>query len=92
MTLDQALDKFTAMGVKHILMTDISRDGMLKGPNIDLYKSVRDQYPDIALQASGGVGHIDHVSSAKETGVDGIIIGKALYEKRVSLEQALNIA
>ena len=73
----------------HILCTDISRDGMLQGPNIALYQYLCDRAPNFQIQASGGVTTIEDIKLLQQTGVAGAVIGKALYEQRFTLENAI---
>ncbi len=75
------------LGVTNIFCTDISKDGVLEGPAIDLYKKILSDYPDIHLVASGGVSSIKDVKALKEIGCSGAIIGKAIYENRVTLKE-----
>jgi phosphoribosylformimino-5-aminoimidazole carboxamide ribotide isomerase len=75
---------------KFVICTDIKRDGELKGPATDLYKELLAEFPDIHLIASGGVGTIQDVEELAETGVWGVIIGKAIYERRIRLEDLKN--
>lgn len=79
------------IGVKTIIYTDISRDGMLKGPNIDAIR-VMVESCTIDVIASGGVSSINDIEQLKQTGVEGVIIGKALYTENVDLKDALEIA
>lgn len=81
--------KLISLGVTNIFCTDISRDGMMEGPSIDLYKKILAQHPEINLIASGGVSNINDVAALKEIGCEGVIIGKAIYEKLVTLEQLI---
>lgn len=74
---------------QHILCTDISKDGKLKGPNVALYAHLCEQYPDMQFQASGGVTTLNDLDELKTSGAAGAIIGKALYEKRFTLDEAL---
>jgi phosphoribosylformimino-5-aminoimidazole carboxamide ribotide isomerase len=76
------------IGVKRILCTDISRDGLLQGSNIDLYKEIQRNY-NMELIASGGVSSIEEIKTLREEGMFGAILGKALYEKKFTLEEAL---
>ena len=75
--------------VHHVLCTDISRDGMLRGPNFELYQDCQFNYPSIQFQASGGVSNLNDLLRLRDTGVSGVISGKALYEKRFTLEEAV---
>jgi len=74
---------------RHILCTDISKDGKLKGPNVALYKFLCEQTPDMRFQASGGVTQLSDLDALKASGAAGAVIGKALYEKRFTLDEAL---
>jgi phosphoribosylformimino-5-aminoimidazole carboxamide ribotide isomerase len=88
-----AINKFIeAFGVSNelaYLVTDISKDGTLAGPNFDLYKRLLSEYPGIQLEVSGGVSNIDDVKKANSLGVYGIIIGKAYYEGKLDLKETL---
>jgi phosphoribosylformimino-5-aminoimidazole carboxamide ribotide isomerase len=74
---------------QHFLITDIHRDGMLLGPNVELYEEIARRLPDASVQASGGVSLI---ADLKRLPTDGAIIGKALWEGRISLGEALGLA
>lgn len=90
--LTDIIDKFIPFGLNSILCTDITRDGMLNGPNSALYQLLKSRYPQLKLQASGGIACLDDLRRLKSIGVDGVVIGKALYEKRFSLSQARKIS
>lgn len=81
-----------SLGAINIFCTDISKDGMMQGPSIDLYKKIMEQHPEINLIASGGVSKPDDVKRLKEIGCAGAIIGKAIYEHLITLQDlaALN--
>jgi phosphoribosylformimino-5-aminoimidazole carboxamide ribotide isomerase len=83
--------KMLASGVQNIFCTDILKDGMMKGPSVDLYKKVLASFPEINFIASGGVTTIEDVILLKEIGCHGVIIGKAIYEGKISLSQLSNI-
>ena len=87
----QLLDELVAGGLKHLLCTDISRDGALSGPNLELYSEITSRYPDVHLQASGGVSSLEDLQQLKPTRASGVITGKALLEQRFSIEQALEV-
>jgi len=70
-----------------VISTDISRDGMLRGPALPLYKAMKDQFPGLKIIASGGVSDIRDLQALAEAGIPGVIVGKALYEKRISLDE-----
>jgi phosphoribosylformimino-5-aminoimidazole carboxamide ribotide isomerase len=73
-------------GVKNVICTDISKDGMLEGPSIDLYKDILNQ-TSVKLTASGGISKMEDVYRMKEIGCSGTIIGKAIYEGRINLKE-----
>jgi phosphoribosylformimino-5-aminoimidazole carboxamide ribotide isomerase len=76
-----------AEGVNTIFCTDISKDGLLQGPSIDLYKKIINQYPKLNLIASGGVANKKDVEELKEINCSGVIIGKAIYEGLISINE-----
>ncbi len=88
-TLWDVLGDFLGSGLKTILVTDIGRDGMQTGGNIDLYKRIQTEFPTLDLISSGGVGTLDHVRDLKAIAPYGIIIGKALYEGAFTLPEAI---
>ena len=85
------LKDYIQKGVSHVTCTDIRTDGMLTGPNIELYEKILLSFPQLNLIASGGVGCIDDLHELKRIGVDGVIVGKAIYEGKISLEELINI-
>ena len=87
----QLLDELVAGGLKHLLCTDISRDGALSGPNLNLYSDITGRYPGLQLQASGGVSSLIDIQQLGPTGAAGVITGKALLEKRFSIAEALEV-
>jgi len=87
--LDGVLAGFDAVVMRHCLVTDINRDGDLSGPNLDLYADLVARYPKIEWQASGGISSLDDIRAVKKLGMAGAISGKAIYEGRFSLEEAL---
>lgn len=74
----------------HLLCTDIDRDGMLLSPNFELYQEIIQRYPAFALQASGGVASLEDLRKLSEIKADSAIVGKALYENRFTLSEAMN--
>jgi phosphoribosylformimino-5-aminoimidazole carboxamide ribotide isomerase len=88
-TLDELAPWYAARGARHLLCTDIERDGMLAGFNLDLYRHLADVVPQLAVQASGGVRSLDDIGAARAAGAQAVILGRALLEGRFSLEQAL---
>lgn len=87
----QLLDELSAAGLKHVLCTDIARDGALSGPNLELYAEITHRYPGIRLQASGGVSTLADLENLKSTGASGVISGKALLDERFSVSDALRV-
>jgi phosphoribosylformimino-5-aminoimidazole carboxamide ribotide isomerase len=83
--------RLISLGVTNIFCTDIAKDGMMYGPSIDLYKKIIAQHPEINLIASGGVSSIDDVVQLKEIGCKGAIIGKAIYENLVTLDDLITL-
>ncbi|MDC0535591.1 1-(5-phosphoribosyl)-5-[(5-phosphoribosylamino)methylideneamino]imidazole-4-carboxamide isomerase [Francisellaceae bacterium] len=90
-SLDELIEEYKKVGLKHVLCTDISRDGMLTGPNLSLYQTCVKQHPKIQFQASGGVSSLNDLKALKENKLSGVIIGKAIYENKFTLDDALNI-
>jgi len=88
-TLDALARRYAEAGMKHLLCTDIARDGMLSGPNIALYTHLARLLPGVAVQASGGVRDVADVHAAKTAGCGGAVLGKALLEGRLQLDEAL---
>ena len=78
---------FYERGLKYVKTTDISRDGALEGPAFDLYKQIIERFPDISVFASGGVRGIDDLKKLRDTGVHGVIFGKAYYEGKITLKE-----
>ncbi len=81
------LEDYTKAGIKYSICTDISKDGMLKGTSIELYQKIADKFPKLNLVASGGVTNIEELDKLKKMGIYGAIIGKAIYENRISLKE-----
>jgi phosphoribosylformimino-5-aminoimidazole carboxamide ribotide isomerase len=88
--MKEALEKFAPLGVKVFLVTSITRDGTLTGPDLDTLREAR-QYPDVEVIAAGGIGGLDDLKALKRVGVAGAVIGKALYEGRFTLKEALKM-
>lgn len=88
-TLGDLVRFYSRHGLRHLLCTDIARDGMLAGPNLSLYALLRQWAPGVALQASGGVRDLHDLAQVRELGCAGIVLGKALLEGNIEIEQAL---
>lgn len=88
-TLEDVIEQYLPVGLKHVLCTDISRDGTLSGSNITLYQEVSQQYPQIGFQASGGIGCLADISPLPASDVAGVIVGRALLEGKFTLTEAI---
>lgn len=88
-SLDELAPWYAARGAHHLLCTDIDRDGMLGGFNLDLYRHLAAIAPTLAVQASGGVRSVDDIAAARDAGAQGVILGRALLEGRFTIEEAL---
>ena len=75
------MDIYLPVGLKHVLCTDISRDGTLAGSNVSLYQEVCARYPQVAFQSSGGIGDINDIAALRRTGVKGVIVGRACLKE-----------
>jgi phosphoribosylformimino-5-aminoimidazole carboxamide ribotide isomerase len=81
------LRHYVEMGVKHVLCTEISKDGTLSGPATPLYRQVMEAYPDLNLIASGGVSSMDDIKALEAAGIPSVVFGKAIYEGRINLKE-----
>ncbi len=80
---------YSRVGARHLLCTDISRDGMLSGPNLDLYRLLQQWVPRMELQASGGARDVADINAVRQAGCAGIVLGKTLLEGHLALTDAL---
>jgi phosphoribosylformimino-5-aminoimidazole carboxamide ribotide isomerase len=78
-------------GIRYVLCTDIEKDGMMIGSSVDLYKSILKQFPDMRIIASGGVSSIEEIKQLDKIGCYGVVIGKAIYENLISLEDLVKL-
>ncbi len=85
--LEAFIEGFLADGLKTVVTTDISRDGMLTGPSIELYHQLRTEFPDLDFVASGGVSDLSDLEDLATLGMGGAILGKAIYEGRIELAE-----
>lgn len=85
------IEKYMAKGVNNIFCTDVSKDGKLEGPSIDLYKKILSKFPALHFIASGGVSNMEDVFALAEMGCGGVIIGKAIYEGRITLDELMKV-
>ena len=84
------LRKYVDAGVTNVLCTEISKDGTLQGPAIDLYKRIMQEYPNLHLIASGGVSSIDDIKALDAAGIPAVVFGKAIYEGKIDLRELIN--
>lgn len=89
-SIEELLHHYSQVGLKHVLCTDISKDGTLTGANNRLYKELVDQFPDIEWQASGGIGALSDIEALKPTKVQSVILGRALLEGKFTLTEAIS--
>ena len=81
------IKKYQSKGISYVICTDISKDGMLEGPSFNLYEKILKETPTIKLIASGGISTFDEIPILAEMNCEGVIIGKAIYENRISLKE-----
>lgn len=87
LAIEDLLHKYIGEGMRHVICTDIATDGMLTGPNTDLYKEILHIFPDIDLIASGGISNMKDLQELKAAGLGGAILGKAIYEGKITLKE-----
>jgi len=83
------IGEYRKEGIAKVVCTDISKDGMLQGPSIELYKEILQSYPDLYLVASGGVSCFQDILDLETAGVPAVILGKAIYENKVTLKELI---
>jgi len=81
------IKEYVSKGIKYVICTEISRDGMLQGPAVELYKKIIAAEPQVHLIASGGVGSLQDIEMLNEAGIPSVIVGKAIYEGHISLKE-----
>lgn len=81
------LSKYVDRGIRYAICTDVTKDGLLQGTNLNMYRAIKQKLPHLFLIASGGVTQIDEIESLDRIGVNAVIIGKALYEGQIELSQ-----
>ena len=87
-SMAEAMEKFSKLKVKTFLITSIARDGMLQGPDLETLREAC-KYPDVNVIAAGGIGGLNDLVALKRAGVEGVVVGKALYEGRFTLKEAI---
>jgi len=81
------IENWRKQGILKVICTDINKDGMLEGPNVELYKKIKEQDSNIHLIASGGISCMEDIDRLEEASIPGVIIGKAIYEGRIDLRE-----
>lgn len=85
--LHRFLSKYVDLGIRYTICTDVTKDGLLQGTNLNMYRTIKQKLPHLFLIASGGVTEINEIKNLDQIGVNGVIIGKALYEGNIKLHQ-----
>lgn len=86
-TIEELIDRFRPHGLREVICTDISKDGMLQGPSFDLYTHLQTAYPEQDIIVSGGISTMDDIYRLNEMNLRHVIVGKAIYEGRITLEE-----
>ncbi len=86
-TIEALIDHFCPYGLREVICTDIAKDGMLQGPSFDLYARLQAAYPELDIIVSGGISAMDDIYRLNEMNLRHVIVGKAIYEGRISLEE-----
>ncbi|MFC3812977.1 1-(5-phosphoribosyl)-5-[(5-phosphoribosylamino)methylideneamino]imidazole-4-carboxamide isomerase [Lacihabitans lacunae] len=84
------LEKYIAKGIKYTISTDVAKDGLLEGPSFDLYSQMQNKFPELHIIASGGVSVMADIEKLNDANIYGVIVGKAIYEGRISLKEIKN--
>lgn len=90
--LMEFLQSYVQAGVRYCISTDVAKDGMLQGPSLDLYKDIQSRFGDLHLIASGGVSSMEDIYALQQLGIYGVIVGKAIYEGRITLHQLADLS
>jgi len=85
--LFEFLEYWISQGVEQVLCTDIEKDGMLTGPSVELYQEIMDRFPGIRLIASGGISSVEDIKRLNESGISGVVLGKALLEGKIKPDE-----
>ncbi len=83
------VQKYLEKGITHVISTDVAKDGLLQGPSFDLYRNLQDLSPKLNIIASGGVSNMSDIDMLADMGLFGVIVGKAIYEGRVTLKELM---
>lgn len=86
LTIEELVQHFLPMGLRECIVTDISRDGMLQGPSTELYQRLQSAFPQLSFTVSGGISSMEDIRSLDRAGLQKVIVGKAIYEERITLK------
>jgi phosphoribosylformimino-5-aminoimidazole carboxamide ribotide isomerase len=86
----ECIDDYRSLGLRHVLCTDVSRDGAMAGPNVELYADILDQFPDLQLQASGGVRNVQDLIALRNLGIPAAITGRALLDGKITAAEMVS--
>ena len=86
LTIEELVQRFLPQGLKECIVTDISRDGMLQGPSSELYRRLQSAFPQLSFTVSGGISSMEDIRQLDEMGLGKVIVGKAIYEQRITLK------
>ncbi|CAL4318938.1 1-(5-phosphoribosyl)-5-[(5-phosphoribosylamino)methylideneamino] imidazole-4-carboxamide isomerase [Buchnera aphidicola (Thelaxes suberi)] len=89
-SLERIINEYSELGLQHVLCTDVTKDGTLSGPNIQLYSDIIQQFPHLSVQASGGISSLSDIINIKKTNINSIIIGRAFLEKKFTIKEAIS--
>lgn len=89
--IEAFISEYVDKGISYVISTDIAKDGMLEGPSFELYNAILKELPNLKLIASGGVSTMDDLIKLKEDGLEGAIVGKAIYENKITLKELSEI-
>lgn len=81
------IQNYHSKGIKYTISTDVAKDGLLQGPSTELYKKIHNKFPDLYIIASGGISNMEDIESLNEMNLFGVIVGKAIYENKISLKE-----
>lgn len=81
------VEQWVEKGIQYVISTDVAKDGLLQGPSFDLYRNLQDRFPELNVIASGGVSNMADIETLADMNVFGVIVGKAIYEGRVTLKE-----
>ena len=87
LTIEALIDRFISQGLREVICTDFAKDGMLQGPTFDLYARLQTAYPEQDIIVSGGISQMDDIRHLNEMNLRHVIVGKAIYEGRITLEE-----